>query len=88
MVSATSVNSVTELVKDAVKSVVGSGSEAEASLIPFHDHASKQTSHSLTAICELTDTKRCSEIGGIKRIGRIRLIEPMQRMKLILIEIL
>ena len=85
MISTTSVNSVTELVKDAVRSVVGSGSEAEASLIPFHDHASKQTSHSLTAICELTDTKRCSEIGGIKRIGIVRLIEPMQR---ILIEIL
>ena len=85
MISTTSVNSVTELVKDAVRSVVGSGSEAEASLIPFHDHASKQTSHSLTAICELTDTKRGSEIGGIKRIGIVRLIEPMQR---ILIEIL
>ncbi len=41
MISATSVNSVTELVKDAVKSVVGSGSEAEASLIPSHDHVSK-----------------------------------------------
>ncbi len=88
MISTTSVNSVTELVKDAVRSVVGSGSEAEASLIPFHDHASKQTSHSLTTISALTDTEPCSEIGGIKRIELMRLIGPIKRMKRILIEIL
>ena len=58
MTSTTSVNSVTELVKDAVSSVVGSGSGPEVSLIKFHDHAAKI--RWLTAIAAMTGSEPSS----------------------------
>lgn len=58
MGDATSVTSSAELVKDAVSSVIGSGSGPETSLIKFHDHAAKI--RWLTAISAMTGSEPSS----------------------------